>query len=126
MAKLCSFLLLLALLAGLSGCYTNPVRHLASDAALLKVGESTQQDVLVFLGEPDEQQTVGEGEEKWLYRDKEMTVLEKTPLIGKRIGTPVYHYLVVTLRHGIVADCVYSSTDKDDMDWAKEISRQKK
>ena len=55
-AKLCSFFLVLTLLAGISGCYINPVRHLASDAALLKVGESTKEDVLVFLGEPDEQQ----------------------------------------------------------------------
>lgn len=125
-AKLWSFLLVLTLLAGVSGCYVNPVRHLASDAALLKVGESTKEDVLVFLGEPDEQQEVGEGVEKWLYREKEMSLMEKTPLVGKRIGSPEYHYVVVTLRNGIVADCVYSSSDEDEMDWAKDYSWQKK
>lgn len=125
-AKIRSFLLILTFLAGVTGCYTTPVRHLASDAALLKVGESTKEDVLVFLGEPDEQQEVGAGVEKWLYREVEKTLLEKTPLIGKYTGTPEYHALVVTLHKGIVAECVYSSTDKDEMKWTKNYSWQKK
>lgn len=119
-------LLALVLLAGVSGCYVDPVRHLASDAALLKVGESTREDVLIYLGEPDEQQEVGEGAEKWLYREKEMSFMEKTPLVGKHIGSPEYHVVVVTLRNGIVTDCIYSSSDEDETGWAKDFSWQKK
>lgn len=124
--KILSFLLTLTLSFGLSGCYVNPVRHLASDAALLKVGESTKEDVVVFLGEPDEQQVIGEGVEKWLYRDKNMSLFEKTPLLGKHIGSPEYHHVEVTLRNGIVTECVYSSTDEDDMNWAKHYPWQEK
>ncbi len=124
--KLRNFLLALMLVAGVSGCYINPVRHLASDAALLKVGKSTKEDVLVFLGEPDEQEEVGEGVEKWLYRDKKMSLMEKTPLVGKRIGAPEYQTVVVTLRNSIVTDCVYFSRDEDEMGWAKDFSWQKK
>lgn len=124
--KIWSFLLALMLSFSVSGCYITPVRHLASDAALLKVGESTKEDVLIFLGEPDEQQVVGEGIEKWLYKEKDMTLLEKTPLIGKHIGSPEYQQVVVTLRKGIVTGCVYSSNNEDDLDWANDYSWQGK
>lgn len=124
-ARIGTFFLALMLVFSVTGCYIKQVRHLASDSALLKVGASTREDVIIFLGEPDEQQVVGEGVEKWLYRDKDSSFLEKTPFIGKHIGSPQYHQVVVTLRNGIVADCVYSSTDEDDMDWANDYSWQR-
>lgn len=122
------FLLLLAafILSTISSCYDTPVRHLASDVALLKVGQSTEEDVLVFLGEPDEQQEVQEGVVMWLYNDKEMTFLEKAPLIGKRLGSPEYKSVVVTMTNKIVTEVIYSSSDADDMDWADDYSWQEK
>jgi hypothetical protein len=125
-SKIWSFLLALLLACSVSGCYIKQVRHLASDAALLKVGVSTKEDVVVFLGEPDDQEVVGEGVEKWLYRDKHSSFMEKTPLVGKHIGSPAYHQVVVTLRNGIVAECVYSLTDADDLNWAEDFSWQEK
>jgi len=119
------FLLLLALVA-LSGCYTTPVRHLAADVALLKVGESTEEDVLIFLGAPDKQQELGAGVEKWLYNDKHMTLLEKAPLVGKRLGSPEYRQVVVTIKNKIVTEVVYSSSDADDAGWADDFSWQEK
>ena len=124
--KLRILFLALMLAVGVSGCYVKPVRHLASDAALLKVGESTKEEVLIFLGEPDEHREVGEGVEQWVYRDKKMSFLEKTPLVGKRIGAPEYQTLVVILRNSIVVDCVYSSSDEDETKWTKNFSWQKK
>lgn len=124
-ARILTFFLALMLVFSVTGCYIKQVRHLASDSALLKVGESTREDVVIFLGEPDEQQVVGEGVEKWLYRDKDTSFFEKTPFVGKHIGSPEYHQVVVTLRNGIVASCVYSSTDEDDMDWANDYSWQR-
>lgn len=103
-----------------------PVRHLASDIALLQVGTSTRQDVVIFLGEPDEQQAMGEGVEKWLYREKNTSLLQKTPLLGKRLGSPTFNQVVVTLKDGVVAACEYSYADEDDMDWAKDFSWQEK
>jgi hypothetical protein len=122
------FLLLLfaVALTTISGCYNKPVRHLASDVALLKVGQSTEEDVLIFLGEPDEQQEVSEGVEKWLYRDKYMTFMEKAPIVGKRLGSPEYKLVVVTISNDIVTDVIYSVTDADDMDWADDYPWQEK
>lgn len=119
-------LLVAVALATISGCYNKPVRHLASDVALLKVGQSTEEDVLIFLGEPDEQQEVAAGIEKWLYRDKEMSFVEKTPLVGKRLGSPEYKLVVVTLSNKIVTDVIYSASDADDLDWADDYPWQEK
>ncbi len=122
--KIC--LVVLATLLTVSGCYTTPVRHLASDVALLKVGESTEEDVLIFMGDPDEQQELNVGVEKWLYHDKEMTLLEKAPLVGKHLGSPEYRNVVVTLTNNIVTGVVYSSSDADDLKWANDFSWQEK
>jgi hypothetical protein len=58
------FLIGLTLLLLLSGCYSKPVRHLASDASLIKAGESTRIDVLQYLGEPNGRRAVGPGIEE--------------------------------------------------------------
>lgn len=119
-------LLLLALLLICSGCYMTPVRHLAADVALLTVGESTQEEVLIYLGEPDEQVDLGDGVVKWIYKETDQTLLERTPYFGKHIGSPEYRQVVVTLTNGIVTDTFYSASDEDDMDWADDYSWQKK
>jgi hypothetical protein len=113
-------------LVAIAGCYSKPVRHLASDVALLKIGESTGEDVLIFLGAPDEQRELEAGVEKWLYRDTLMTLWEKAPLIGKRVGSPEHRQVVVTLTDNIVTEVVYSSADADELDWAHDFSWQKK
>jgi hypothetical protein len=120
------FLLALVALVALSGCYSTPVRHLTSDVSLLKVGETTAEDVLIFMGAPDERQELGAGVEKWLYKDKEMSFLEKTPLIGKRLGSPEYKKVVVTITNNVVSKAVYTSSDADDLDWADDYSWQEK
>jgi len=110
-------------LSCLSGCYNTPVRHLTSDVALIKVGQSTEEDVLIFLGEPDERQDLAVGQ-KWIYKNKDMTFLEKAPLIGKYWGSPQYTTVTVTLINETVTDVTYSSSDPDDMHWADDYSWQ--
>lgn len=119
-------LLLVVVMLIVSGCYITPVRHLAADVALLKVGESTQEDVLIFLGDPDEQNDLGEGVVQWVYKETKKTLLEKTPWVGKRIGSPEYRQVVVTLTNGIVSETAFSSSDEDELDWANDYSWQKK
>ncbi len=123
--RVCCYLLL-SMVFMLSGCYNKPVRHLAADASLLIVGESTKEDVLIFLGDPDEQQDLGDGVEKWMYENKDMSLFEKTPFIGRQFGSPEYQRVVVTLTRGVVAKCTYSADDEDDLDWADDYSWQKK
>jgi len=119
-------LILLTTVFVLSGCYNKPVRHLVSDAALLKVGKSSSEDVLIYLGNPDEQKTLGDGVEKWLYKKEDKTLLEKIPYVGKQFGAPEYSQVVVTIVNGVVTECVLSLSDEDDMDWTDDYSWQEK
>jgi hypothetical protein len=126
MASRLNVFLFLFLAFCLSGCYSKPVRHLASDIALLQVDKSTREDVVIFLGDPDEQQVLGEGVEKWLYKEKNVSLLQKTPLLGSKLGSPEFNQVVVTLRDGVVISCDYSYANEGDMGWAKDFSWQKK
>lgn len=110
----------------LSGCYNKPVRHLASDAALLKVGKSNSEDVLIYLGDPDEQKILAGGVEKWLYKKKDTNLFERIPYAGKYVGSPEYSQVVVTIENGIVTDCAFSLSDEDDTGWADDYSWQGK
>ena len=121
-----SFFILLLAVCFLSGCYINPVRHLAADVALVQVGQSTREDVLIFLGDPDEQQVVSEGTEKWLYTQTKKSTMEKTPFLGRYFGSPEENRVVITFTKGIVSDTSFSSDDVDEMDWADDYSWQKK
>jgi len=124
MSRCC--MILAAVVLVLSGCYNTPVRNLASDAALIKVGQSTRDDVLAYLGEPDDQQVVAGGVEKWLYKEETATSLEKAPLVGKYFGAPGVGRVVVTLKGDLVVGCDYDAHDDDDTDWANDFSWQEK
>ena len=116
---------ILSLTLTLSSCYMTPVRHLASDVGLLKVGVSTKEDVLVYLGEPDEQVDLGNGRQQWLYHDVEKGFFESLPLIGQYLGDPEIMKAQVILTNNIVTDCSYQATDEDEMAWSRDFSWQK-
>jgi hypothetical protein len=92
----------LTLLLLLGGCYTNPVRHLASDASLIKTGESTRQDVLLYLGEPNGRRAVGPGVEELVYYESKRTLLQRSPMIGAMMDDKGYDMLVITLTGDLV------------------------
>lgn len=119
-------LLILAILLGISGCYVTPVRHLAADAAMVQVGVTTRDDVIVFLGPPDEHQDLEGGAEALIYEEEHRSFFEKLPLLGKHIGNPEYRKVVIILRKGIVVKCSYSSSDEDEKSWSKDFSWQEK
>jgi hypothetical protein len=120
----CSFISVLMLLLLLSGCYMSPVRHLAADIALLKAGETTQEDVIIYLGEPDDVRELDDGTVQWLYLEKDESTLRKTPLVGNMMGSAEFQRAIVTIKDGIVAEAVYSSSDKKVLDWGDDSSGQ--
>lgn len=111
---------------GLPGCYMTPVRHLASDVGLLKIGVSTQEDVLVYLGEPDEKVDLGDGKQQWLYVDVDKAFYQKTPFIGKYFGDPDIMRARVVFTDQIVTDCSYQMTDDAEKGWSRDFSWQEK
>lgn len=116
-------LCILVALTALAGCY-KPVRHLASDAVLIKVGESNRNDVLTYLGEPDEQVILGNGVERWLYREYEHNLVKEAPVVGKYFGKPDYGTVTVTITGDVVTECVYGGWESDSRDWQDDFGWQ--
>lgn len=121
--RCCLIFLATALLLG--GCYHHPVRNLASDVLLIKVGQSTGDDVLTYLGEPDEQKVVDKGVEQWTYREKSATIMEKTPVVGRYLGDPAVGEVIVTLKDNVVVDSRYQARDADEDSWKDDFPWQK-
>lgn len=115
------FILLTALLL-LGGCYSKPVRHLASDASLIQAGRSSRQDVLRYLGEPDGHRLVSPGVEEYVYYQTQRNFLEKTPFVGPMMDPNGYEMLVITLTGDRVTKCEFRSFNEKDRDWAKDFT----
>jgi hypothetical protein len=110
----------------LTGCSTAPVRHLASDAGLIKIGKSTRDEVLTFLGEPDSQRMVEADTEQWVYFEEKKSMMQKTPVVGKVFNPNGYGMVLITFKKDLVVGCKYTSYDKDEFGWAGDYSWQDK
>ncbi len=110
----------------LAGCYNAPVRHLASDVGLLKIGKSSRDDVLAYLGPPDKQNVLEDGTEKWLFKEYESSLIKNTPVVGKYFGPKNYGTVLVILKDDVVVDCIFDAYDNDEMDWADDFNWQEK
>ncbi len=122
--RFCILLCLVSLFV--SGCYNRPVRHLASDVSLIKVGQSNREDVLVYLGEPDVQRMVSATLEEWVYVEEKESLYQQAPVVGKAFSADGYNKIVVTLDGELVVGCRFSAFEKDELDWSDDFSWQKK
>ncbi|GAB4335409.1 MAG: hypothetical protein Kow0089_05100 [Desulfobulbaceae bacterium] len=112
MKFLAGFLLLFLL----GGCYSKPVRHLASDASLIRAGESTRAEVLQYLGEPDGRRTVAPGVEELVYYEDKRSLLQRSPVVGPMMGTEGYEILVITLTGDLVTSSEFRTFTKGEME----------
>jgi outer membrane protein assembly factor BamE (lipoprotein component of BamABCDE complex) len=126
MEQLRRFVTFLVVLLLLVSCTNKPVRHLASDASLIKPGTTTKDDVLTYLGDPDAQQMTSETTERWIYYEETKSGMQNTPYIGNFFNAKGYSRIVVTFDGDNVVDCTYSSHDSDEFDWADDYSWQEK
>ena len=106
----------LTLLLLLSGCYSKPVRHLASDASLIKAGESTRIDVLQYLGEPNGRRTVGPGTEEFVYHEGKRSLLQRSPVVGSMLDADGYEILIITLTGDLVTGSEFRTFTKGEME----------
>lgn len=106
----------------LAGCYSKPVRHLASDASLIRAGESTRQDLLRYLGEPDGHRTVAPGVEEYVYHEERKNIFGRAPLVGTMVGKEGDEMLIITLTGDMVSNVEFRTFGKDDRDWADDFT----
>ncbi|MCK9174313.1 MAG: hypothetical protein M0O96_03445 [Desulforhopalus sp.] len=115
--KILMCLLLCFAAAALSSCYNTPVRHLTSDIGMVKKGISSEEDVLIYLGDPDIVKELGGGRERWIYQQAEKTAVEKLPWVGSHLGTPQENVAIITFNNKVVSRVQYTSSDPDEMSW---------
>ncbi len=113
------FFLVLLLAAG---CYSQPVRHLASDATLLSPGQSTVQDMRKYLGEPDGHREISPGVTEYVYNADQPGSLSSMPLIGSMTGSSGYEMLGILVQNDKVIRCEFRSFSKSDRQWMHDYT----
>ncbi len=116
------FISLLAALLLLGGCYSKQVRHLASDAALIKPGQSTRQEVMRYLGEPNGHRTVSPGVEEYVYYEDQTGPFAKMPVVGSWVDPDGYEMILVTLDGDMVKSCEFRVFNEADKDWVNDFT----
>ncbi len=92
----------------LAGCFSHgPARHLASDVCLMTQGTS-KDEVLSYMGPPDDQQVDQYGE-MWIYYQVNKSLLRKTPYIGDKLGDEDVDVVTIRFAGDKVTTCAYRS-----------------
>lgn len=116
---------LLACIAALflfSGCYSKQVRHLASDAILIKPGQSTVKDVQKYLGEPNGRREVAPGVTEYVYYEDRPGMFGNMPVLGSMIGPAGYEMIIVTLDKDLVSNCEFRNFNEADHKWVEDYT----
>jgi len=115
------FVFLLALLM-LGGCHTKQVRHLASDAALIKPGQTTVKEVQKYLGEPNGHREVAPGVNEWVYYEDRPGFFGNMPVLGSMTGPTGYEMIVVTVDSEKVINCEFRNFNESDRKWVEDFT----
>lgn len=73
---------------------------------------TTRQEVISFLGEPDQKITNAEKSEVWLYLKVNKSFSKKLPLVGTKLGEQNYETVTVTFDGDLVKTCLYRQFDE--------------
>ena len=115
------FMFFLALLL-LSGCYSKQVRHLASDAALIKPGQSSVKDVQKYLGEPNGRRDISPGVSEYVYYEDRPGFFGNMPVLGPMAGPGGYEMIVVTIEKDLVSNCEFRNFNESDRKWVEDFT----
>ena len=106
----------LLLISGMTGCAKENVRHLVSDVSLVSPGTTKKQEVLNYLGQPDAEYEMAGGDILWVYYEEKITLLRKTPYLGKKLGEKTYEIVKVVLAGDDVRSIGYTTMREEDFD----------
>ena len=118
-------LITVLLCLAMAGCYNHPVRHLGSDVGLIKAGETTRQEVLSLLGDPDSTRMVSATTEEWMYQEEDKSLLQQAPVVGGAFSAKGVKTVVLTLNGDIVTAARYGDYSKGEFDWKDDCKWQK-
>jgi hypothetical protein len=97
------------------GCSSkSPIRHLPSDISLAVPNQTTQKEVVSFMGFPDAKKIISQNEEEWIYYQANKSLLRRTPLLGDKMGATDYDVAIITFRDKIVTSSQYRSFTEEE------------
>ena len=97
------------------GCfYSGVVRHLASDVSLVVPDNTTQSEVLSYMGSPQLKYRLSAAEEKWIYYQAKKSFLRKMPLLGSGLGTEKYNVVIIIFDNQTVKSREYREFPEDE------------
>ena len=115
--------LLFVVLFSLSGCSsTKQVRHLASDAVLIKPGQSTAKEVQKYLGEPNGRREVSPTVTEYVYYENRPGFLGNMPVLGSMVGPAGYEMIIVTFEKDMVTSCEFRNFNTSDRKWVEDFT----
>ena len=114
--------MLCILLLLLGGCHSKQVRHLASDAALIKPGQTTMAEVRKYLGEPSGRRAVSADVSEIVYYEENPGFLGTMPVLGNLVGADGYEMIVITLHNDLVTECEFRTFNKNDRKWVEDFT----
>ncbi|MCL2340326.1 MAG: hypothetical protein FWC49_01325 [Proteobacteria bacterium] len=107
----------------LGGCGSKqPVRHLASDAALIKPGQTTVKEMQKYLGEPDGRREVAPGVSEYVYHEERQGIFGSMPVLSSVTGPAGYEMIVVTVSNDIVTNCEFRNFSRTDSSWRNDFT----
>lgn len=106
----------------LGGCSGKQVRHLASDASLIKPGLSTVKDVQKYLGEPDSRREISPGVSEYVYYEDRPGFFGNTPVLGSMTGPSGYEMIVITIEHDMVTSTEFRNFNESDQQWKEDFT----
>jgi len=117
-----SALLFILTLLVLSGCASTQVRHLASDAVLIKPGQTTAKEVQKYLGEPNGRREVAPGVTEYVYHEDLPGPFGKLPVVGSMIGPSGYEMIIVTIKNDLVTNSEFRNFNTSDRKWMEDYT----
>jgi len=105
-----SFMVVLFLLSACSG---TPVKYYASDACLVKRGETTKKDIMALFGQPNSVETRPDGSECWYYSNVKKDLMGKIPYLGEKLSKKEIETIKIEFTGEVVSNCYY--TVKEDV-----------
>ena len=116
--------ILLFSIQSLSGCSSKPTRHLVSDVAMISAGNTSREEVLKLMGDPNSKRMLNADVEEWVYYEEKSATLEGTPLFDGVFDPEGYDMVLITFSGDIVKTCHYRGHDDDEFDWKDDYSWQ--
>ena len=108
----------------LNACSSTPTRHLVSDVAMISAGNTSREEVIKLMGDPDSKRMVDADTEEWVYYEERAATLGGTPLFDGVFDSDGYEMVLITFSGDVVKTCNYRGHDDDEFDWRDDYSWQ--